>query len=132
MAPLETLTWSIMWKIMLFSQKCVSLFCTELKTTKAIIPVTNGSSEFPDQSLRQIGQGVPELWSDIQTNKQRLHRYIIFLFMLIETVELFLLMNSVLYKLYNTEEIEHNVWIFSLPPAPYWTAGTLEKDKSYT
>ena len=71
---------------MLFSQKCVSLFCTELKTTKAIIPVINGSSEFHDQSLRQIGQGVPELWSDIQTNKQRLHRYIIFLFMLIETV----------------------------------------------
>ena len=38
-----------------------------------------------------------------------------------------------LYKLYNTEEIEHNECIFSLPPpAPYCTAGTLEKDGLYT
>ena len=27
----------------------------------------------PNQNLRQIGQGVHELWSDIQTNKRRLH-----------------------------------------------------------
>ena len=29
-----------------------------------------GSFEFPNQNLRQIGQEVHELWSDIQTNKQ--------------------------------------------------------------
>ena len=29
-----------------------------------------GSSEFPNQHLRQIGLGVPELCSDIQTDRQ--------------------------------------------------------------
>ena len=28
-----------------------------------------GSPEFPHQNLRQIGQGVRDLWSDLQTNK---------------------------------------------------------------
>ena len=31
---------------------------------------------FLNQNLRQIGQGVDELWSDIQTNKQREQYYI--------------------------------------------------------
>ena len=29
-----------------------------------------GSSQFPNQHLRQIGLGVPELWSDKQTDRQ--------------------------------------------------------------
>ena len=38
---------------------------------------SRSSSEFPNQNLRQIGPGVPELWSDLQIiNKQRLLLYI--------------------------------------------------------
>ena len=33
------------------------------------------SPEFHNQNLRKIGQGVFELWSDIQTNMQRLQLY---------------------------------------------------------
>ena len=31
--------------------------------------IPHGSPEFPHQNLRQIGQGVHDLWSDLQTNK---------------------------------------------------------------
>jgi len=31
------------------------------------------STELPNQNLVEIGQGVPELWSDIQTNSETLN-----------------------------------------------------------
>ena len=36
-----------------------------------------GSSEFPSHNLRQIGPGVYELWSNIQTNRQANREYIL-------------------------------------------------------
>ena len=42
------------------------------KLKKSSYALWYGSTEFPRQNLRQIGQGVHDLWSDIQTNKQRL------------------------------------------------------------
>ena len=35
-----------------------------------------GSSQFPNQNLRQIGLGVPELWSDKQTQTNRDYNFI--------------------------------------------------------
>ena len=41
----------------------------EKKTPLNLESQNRGSPKFPNQILRQIGPGVPELCSDIQTNK---------------------------------------------------------------
>ena len=55
--------------------------------------IPHGSPEFPHQNLKQIGQGVRYLWSDIQTNKQSIQLYI--------------------YKIYGWVRYYVHAWIFS-------------------
>ena len=43
---------------------------TQLKISNPSYEHSPGSPEFPIQNVRPIGQGVSELWSDIQTNIQ--------------------------------------------------------------
>ena len=50
----------------------ITIYPSNLESQNQAKENSRGSPEFPNQNLRQIGQRVHELWSDIQTNKQRL------------------------------------------------------------
>ena len=63
---------SFVWTLSFFSRKVDLLNLKLLNQAKNIPVVHPGSS---NQHLRQISQGVHELWSDIQTKEQRLLLY---------------------------------------------------------
>ena len=75
--------WIKTWHTSLGTQRCQcclkllrpftrtwTIFPTQLRILKPSYEHSRGSPELPNQSLRQIGPGVSNLWSEKQTNKQ--------------------------------------------------------------